>query len=388
LKLRRSLRKIKNLMPSNQAQQNIPKGWKVTKLGDIVSVTTGSRDANHGSSDGAYPFFTCAQKVSKIDDYSFDTEAVLIAGNGDFNVKYYKGKFDAYQRTYVLSDFEGTTGNFIYHKAKQALGNIVRNNQGSSVKFIKKGDLTDYELFLPPVEEQQKIADVLGAVDEEIEKTKEVIKATEKLKKGLMQQLFSEGEIVKLEDIAEVSTGKTPNRSNKKSYENGSVPWVKSTEVRFGVIKDTSEKITEEAVESENMRVIPKNSVLVAMYGQGITRGKSAILGCDATTNQAIAAITPDHEKLSTTYLFYWLMSQYENLRNLGHGGNQKNLNSRIIKSLNVPVCAPRRQKEISEILLAVDEKIAVNKKILAKQTKLKKGLMQDLLSGVKRVKI
>ena len=170
---------------------NIPSGWKQVTLGDLVSVTTGKRDANHGSPNGQYPFFTCAQKVSRIDNFAFDTEAVLIAGNGDFNVKYYKGKFDAYQRTYVLSGFKNTTGFFVYQKAKQALNDIIKNNQGSSVKFIKMGDLTDYSLLLPPIKEQQKIAEILGAIDEDIAKTQKVIEATEKLKRGLMQDLLS-----------------------------------------------------------------------------------------------------------------------------------------------------------------------------------------------------
>ena len=81
----------KNNMMEVRTKQNIPSGWKQVVLGDLVSVTTGKRDANHGSPDGQYPFFTCGQKVSRINNFAFDTEAVLIAGNGDFNVKYCKG---------------------------------------------------------------------------------------------------------------------------------------------------------------------------------------------------------------------------------------------------------------------------------------------------------
>lgn len=239
-------------MPITKTQQNIPKGWKQVALGDLVSVTTGKRDANHGSPDGQYPFFTCAQKVSKIDNFAFDTEAVLIAGNGDFNVKYYKGKFDAYQRTYVLSGFKDTTGAFVYQKAKQALNEIIKNNQGSSVKFIKMGDLTDYPLLLPPIKEQQKIGEILGTVDEDIAKTQEVIEATEKLKRGLMQQLFTRGightkfketkigqipeewDVGKVGDLFKsVIGGGTPSRKEVK-YWNGDIPWM--------TVKDMSNK--------------------------------------------------------------------------------------------------------------------------------------------------
>src|SRR3989344_7460595 len=259
-------------MTKLKEKQNIPHGWKQVALGDLVSVTTGSRDANHGSPDGQYPFFTCAQKVSKIDNFSFDTEAVLIAGNGDFNVKYYSVKFDAYQRTYVLSGFQNTTGHFVYQKAKQALNDIMRNNQGSSVKFIKMGDLTDYEFVLPPIKEQQKIAEILGTVDEDIAKTQEVIEATEKLKRGLMQQLFTRGightkfketkigqipeewEVVKVGDICDVLTGGTPSTS-KAEYCGGDIRWMSSGEVNNKIIKKVEKRITERGLKNSNARM-------------------------------------------------------------------------------------------------------------------------------------
>jgi type I restriction enzyme S subunit len=225
-------------MKNNTLQTNIPSGWKQVTLGDLVSVTTGSRDANHGSPDGQYPFFTCAQKVSRINDFSFDTEAVLIAGNGDFNVKYYSGKFDAYQRTYVLSDFKNTTGQFVYQKAKQALNDIMRNNQGSSVKFIKMGDLTDYELITPPIKEQQKIADILGTVDEYIAKTQELVDATEKLKRGLMQQLFTRGirnaefKVSKLGNLCIFKTGKL---NSNKAVDGGVYPFFTCSQETFAI---------------------------------------------------------------------------------------------------------------------------------------------------------
>jgi len=84
----------------------IPEDWDVVTLGDVCKIATGKKDVNQGNPNGIYPFFTCSRKITYSDTYSFDTEAILVAGNGDVGLtKYYKGKFEAYQRTYVLYDF-------------------------------------------------------------------------------------------------------------------------------------------------------------------------------------------------------------------------------------------------------------------------------------------
>lgn len=384
-------------MKTDTIQQNIPKGWKQVALGDLLSVTTGKRDANHGSPDGQYPFFTCAQKVSKIDNFAFDTEAVLIAGNGDFNVKYYKGKFDAYQRTYVLSGFKDTTGSFVYQKAKQALNEIIKNNQGSSVKFIKMGDLTDYPLLLPPIKEQQKIAEILGTVDEDIAKTQEVIKSTEKLKRGLMQQLFTRGightkfketkigqipegwEVVLLGQVTNFIDyrGKTP-----KKTESG-ISLITAKNVRQGYVSaEPREYIAESDYDGWMTRGIPK--IGDVLFTTEAPLGYVAQIDISEKIALAQRIITIQSDVLNHVFLKYMLTSQ--NIQNviqaLGTGGTVKGIKASVLKKLEVPKPSPSEQKEIAEILSAVDEKISVNKKVKEKLTLLKKGLMQDLLSG------
>ena len=119
----------------------------------------------------------------------------------------------------------------------------------------------------------------------------------------------------------------------------------------------------------------------MAMYGQGITRGRVAILGIDAAINQACAAITV-HNSMLTEFLFYFLAYNYEIIRELGHGANQKNLNSVLIKSITIPIPGSSEQKEIAKILQSCDSKIAALEKELALHEELFRALLDELMSG------
>lgn len=169
----------------------IPETWTVARYGDVTSITTGKKDANAQVKSGAYPFFTCAKEVSNIDVFSFDMEAVLVAGNGDFNVKYYSGKFDAYQRTYVIRAGEGIDGKFLYFLTLFALPQITAGARGSTIKYLKIGDFTEFLFGLPPVSEQKKIVGVLSALDEKLALEKRQRETLARLKSGLTQDLLS-----------------------------------------------------------------------------------------------------------------------------------------------------------------------------------------------------
>lgn len=398
-------------MKTDTAQQNIPNGWKRVALGDLLSVSTGKRDANHGSPHGQYPFFTCGQKVSKIDDFSFDTEAVLIAGNGDFNVKYYKGKFDAYQRTYVLDDFKNTTGLFIYQKTKQALNEIMKNNQGSSVKFIKMGDLTDYKFLLPPIKEQQKIAEILGAVDEDIAKTQGVIEATEKLKKGLMQQLFTKGightkfkktklgeipeewEVVKIKNstIELIDGDRGVNYPKQQDFSpEGYCLFLSAKNVsKNGFLFNELSFVSKEKDESLRKGKLERGDIILTSRG---TVGNVAYYDGDIPfenirINSGMLIIRHG-KQFDPVFLYKYFSSPQmkEKYLSMGSGSAQPQLPVGSFELTEIIVPLINEQQEIAEVLSAVDEKISINKKLKTKLVLLKKGLMQDLLSGKVRV--
>jgi type I restriction enzyme, S subunit len=133
-----------------------PKTWAEVRVGDVFAISTGKLDANAAVDDGQFPFFTCAEHASRIDQFSFDCQAVLLAGNGGFNVKKYDGKFDAYQRTYVLEP-TGLDLHFAYNLIRKLVPEITSSNRGSTIKYLRLGDITEVTAKIPPLPEQRRI---------------------------------------------------------------------------------------------------------------------------------------------------------------------------------------------------------------------------------------
>ena len=153
----------------NLQTEPINSDWAIHKLGSLCDIKTGKKDVNAENQNGKYPFFTCAQEAHKIDVFSFDTEAVLVAGNGFFNVKYYSGKFDAYQRTYVLCNFkDNVDGKYIYHYVNSKLGEITKDNRGSTIRYIRLGDLTEQDVVLPTYSIQKQVVNKIESLLEKI----------------------------------------------------------------------------------------------------------------------------------------------------------------------------------------------------------------------------
>ena len=186
-----------------------------------------------------------------------------------------------------------------------------------------------------------------------------------------------------IKDIASISSGSTPNRNNSE-YWNGNIAWVTTGELSSGHVNHTSELITVKAVKETKMRIYPQGTLLMAMYGQGKTRGTVAILEIDAAVNQACAAITVKDGK--SKFLFYQLKNSYQDIRKLSNTGNQENLNADIIKTYQVPWAPDEEQERISTILTTQDKVIELKEKCLAEKQRQKKYLMQQLLTGKKRL--
>jgi len=284
---------------------------------------------------------------------------------------------------------------------KQILNNL---SSGSTFKELSKEMLEKVRVVYPKPKEQHGIVEVLSCVDLAVQKTFEVIAKTERLKKGLMQQLLTKGighkeykdteigQIPKEWQVADVDeecmlgTGGTPSRTNPH-YFGGRIPWVKSTEVNYEIITRTEESLTELGLENSNAKVYPSGSLVMALYGQGVTRGKCAIFGIDAAVNQA-CAVLQSKGRVHIPYLFYWLQNSYTKIRNLSQGANQANLNMGIIRSLKFPLPPIYEQQEIAGVLSSIDRKLSIERDGKTKTERIKLGLMDLLLSGKVRVKV
>ncbi len=138
-----------DMVYNDTLKREIPKGWEVKSLGEIVQLSVGREDANFATENGQYPFFTCAEKNLKCDVFAFDTKAILLAGNGSFSVKRYQGKFNAYQRTYVLEPIKDILYSIVYFLIKDNVEKFIYGSRGSIIKFITKGDIENIKIALP-----------------------------------------------------------------------------------------------------------------------------------------------------------------------------------------------------------------------------------------------
>lgn len=181
--------------------------------------------------------------------------------------------------------------------------------------------------------------------------------------------------IAKIKDLCHLGSGGTPSRSNSEYY-NGSIPWVKTGEVVNDEILETEEHITKEAIANSSAKLYPKGSLIIAMYGQGDTRGRTAKLGIDATTNQACAVLYDiDNSIVSTDYLWYYLQGQYHDLRSLASGNNQPNLNAGKIKNYGVVVPPMEIQNEIVD---HIKKQKAIAKELRQRAQKMREEALKE----------
>jgi type I restriction enzyme S subunit len=194
-----------------------------------------------------------------------------------------------------------------------------------------------------------------------------------------------EWEVKEVGQIAKISSGGTPDRKNA-NYWNGSIPWISTSLIDFNTITLAAEYITEQGLINSSAKMFEPGAILMAMYGQGKTRGKVARLGIPACTNQACAAIIVDG-KADANYLFQYFVHNYTNIRRLSNTGSQENLNGELIKSINLKLPTNFEQRKIASILSTWDEAIAKTQQLIVQLQQRNKGLMQQLLTGQKKLK-
>ena len=169
----------------------------MARLGDYVNIRTGKLDANAACDNGMYPFFTCSKDTLTINTYSYDCECVLVAGNGDLNVKYYAGKFDAYQRTYIIQSKGNNilSTRYLYYFLDKYVETLRKQSIGGVIKYIKLGNLSEAEVPLPPLDEQRKIAAVLDKVSDLIAKRRQQLDKLDTLVKARFVEMFGDPHI-------------------------------------------------------------------------------------------------------------------------------------------------------------------------------------------------
>ncbi len=300
---------------------------------------------------------------------------------------------------YVILRPKSGSWRYLKHlvKTDRFISELNKNIEGlRDGKMVSYRQFSDLRFPLPSVPEQAKVADCLSSIDELIGAESRKLGALKAYKKGLMQQLFpAEGETVPrlrfpefreasewrsgtIGELFEMSSGGTPDRS-KKEYWNGVIPWVTTSLVDFSRICKADEYISEEGLKSSSAKTFPAGTVLIAMYGQGKTRGKVSILDCEAATNQACAAVLPE-KKVLPDFVFLNLVSRYDEIRALSNSGGQENLSQSLIKDLRFSYPENvAEQARVTGFLSRLNELITAQSQRIDALKAHKKGLMQQL---------
>lgn len=225
------------------------------------------------------------------------------------------------------------------------LESLLQKARGVSYPAVLDRDVRAEPIPLPPLEEQHRLValidDLLGRLTSgkrDLERTLDEIRLFERSSVAQIAGRSSPPR-VRLDDVGQVFVGATPRR-DEASFWGGGIPWVSSGEVTFDRVVSTRETITEAGLGDRAKRLQPAGSVLIAMYGDGKTRGRSAILDIDAATNQAIASVRVDAERAVPDFIYHCLVQQYEAIREIGSGTQQKNLSKGLVAALEVP-CPP-----------------------------------------------
>ena len=254
---------------------------------------------------------------------------------------------------------------FLFFTIKHRMLDIQAMGSGSTFAEVSKSALDAFEIEYPSIELQRLIAARLKAQLAEVETARQAVQAqlrdSRLLRSRMLKDFFAELDAAprkKLGDYAPTTSGTTPSRGNKHYWEPAEIAWVKTGEVAFAPITSTEEAISKAALAECSLSLLPTKTVLIAMYGQGKTRGQSAILEIPATTNQACFAVLPN-DTWEPDFLFLWLKASYQDLRDLSEdrGGNQANLNGALLNALDVPAPGkPEQQAMVARINAAMTE--------------------------------
>ena len=337
-------------------------GWIYKNLNEVCEKGSSSITINKlGDCNGDYPLFGASGLVKYVDFYHQDKPYIGIvkdgAGVGRVNI------YPAYSSLvgtmqYIFAKEDCLLDYLKYFLVKLDLSHCV---SGATIPHIYFKDYGKEKIPVPPIETQEAIVSELNQLKELIGQKESQLNDFDNLERSLFVEMFGDPiennkgwASMKLGDLTEVGTGSTPDRNNE-SYYIGNNPWIKSTEVCNCAIFDVQEHISDEALKETNCTLYPVNTILMAMYGQGKTRGQVAIMKLVACTNQAVAAILPS-KNLEPDYLYQHLRLMYDNIRSMARGGNQANLNLSLVKSIKVMVPPNNMQQQFCERVNAIEQ--------------------------------
>jgi type I restriction enzyme, S subunit len=356
--------------------------WKEDVLGNLIEVKYGK---DHKKLQvGNIPCFGSGGLMRYVNDKLYDKPSILIPRKGSLNKIMYQNKpfwtVDTMFWTKINED--KAFPKFLFYQL--TLIDYTNLNVGSAVPSLTVPVINEIEINLPSLPEQRAIASILSGLDDKTNLLHRQNKTLEQMAETLFRQWFvvEASDIKLLGDCIKTTSGGTPSRKRMDYYENGIYQWIKSKELNGGYILETEEKITEEALKNSSAKLLPENSVLIAMYGA--TVGQFAIIGQEATCNQAICACVPN-DSYPYTFIYHTIKFNVNELKSRAVGSAQQNISQVLIKSLDIAV-----NDNIGRFHLEVDpmmKKIKSNYNQIRTLEKLRDTLLPKLMSGEVKVK-
>ena len=335
-------------------------------LGSLTNIKTGKLDANASSENGQYPFFTCAIEPLKIDSYSYDCECVLVAGNGDLNVKYYNGKFDAYQRTYIIesNDKSKLEVPYLYYFLDSYIETLRKQSIGGVIKYIKLGNLTNASIPLISVSEQNKIVRILNRAKSIITHRKQQLEKLDLLVKARFVEMFGEPilnekgwNMVTIGDIVtEVKYG-----TSKPAVEGGKYPYLRMNNLTYdGHLDLTNLKMIDIPDSEIEKCIVHRGDVLFNRTNSIELVGKTCVFDKDEDMVIAGYIIRVRLKSIMLPIVLSYFMNTdalKKKLRNMAKGAvNQANINAQEFKSINIYLPPIELQTQFADFVKQVDK--------------------------------
>ena len=372
----------------------LPNDWDVDILEHHLKIQTGSRNTEDKQENGKYPFFVRSSKIEHIDTYHYDCEAILTAGDGVGTGKvfhYINGKFDAHQRVYILTEFEGIKGKYFYYYFRENfLKEVSKYTAKSSVDSVRRDMIAKMAVPIPKIEEQIAIAEALSDVDSLISSLQKLIEKKKAIKQGAMQELLTgkkrlpgfstEWSKQQLGDICNIVNGGTPSTSIAEFW-NGKILWCTPTDITSCSTKyiyTTESKITESGLKASSATLLPKGALLLCSRA---TIGEVRIAGNAICTNQGFKSLVV-HQNISNEWLYYMVHVLKSNMLEKAIGSTFLEISKKDLDELDIIVPEVTEQKAIAQVLSDMDSEIEQLEKKLAKYQQIKRGMMQELLTG------
>ena len=351
--------------------------YKKVRIGDLTKIRTGKLDANAASDDGKYPFFTCSREPLKISSYTYDCECVLVAGNGDLNVKYYQGKFDAYQRTYIIekNGEEKLYVPYLYYFMERYIEELRKQAIGGVIKYIKLENLTDALIPLPDIEIQKQIVIKLSKVKGLVEKRKKLCDELDTLIKARFVEMFGDPlagtEKWSFQTVGDVADSVDPQPSHRTPpVVEGGIPYVSMKDCNYknGTIDFAgARKVSPDVlVEHHNRYELHNGDFIIGKIG---TIGNPIFVPKrdDYALSANVVLIQPNSSKVSPYFLKETFESSFVERQFLDAKNSTSQAAFGIKKVRNIKIMNPdmKTQMEFENFAIQVDKlKVEVQKSL------------------------